>query len=97
MRFQLIEKSKPSLAGLWRGVWMAAVMGTLLSLLNSMGYYWGVLPGVALVIVAGFLPRKQQGIVGLAVFAVCAVWILFRYVPILNGWGFLANRLIGFL
>ena len=94
MRFQLIEKTKPSLTGLWCGVWMAAVMGTLLSLMNSAGYYWAALPGIAFVVAAGFLPRRQQGIAGLAVFTVCAIWFLLCYMPILNGLGFLANRLL---
>lgn len=93
MHFQLIEKKKVSMFSLWRGAWLVALMGTLLSLLGSANYFWAVLPGVALVIAVGFLPRKQQVFIGLGVFALCAVWFLLRDKPILNGLGYFANRL----
>lgn len=93
MHFQLIEKEKQSVHSFWCGIWMAALMATLLSLLDSMAYYWAVLPGVALVFAVGILPRKQRGLAGLAIFVICLVWFFHRYKPILNGLGFFANRL----
>ena len=93
MHFQLIEKEKQSVYSLWCGIWMAALMGTLLSLMDSVTYYWTVLPGIALVIAVGILPRKQRCLAGLAIFVICLVWFYLRYKPILNGLGFFANRL----
>lgn len=93
MHFQLVEKERQSLPGLWNGAWMIVLMGTLLSLLNSMAYCWTVLPGVALVVAAAYLSRKKGALVGLAVFALCAIWFLLRYMPIVDGFQFLSNRL----
>lgn len=93
MHFQLIEKKKPTLPGIWCGIWFFAVMGALLSLVDSLEYFLAVLPGVALVIAAGFLPRKWQKLIGAGVFALCLLWLLLRLAPIGDGLGFLANRL----
>jgi len=93
MHFQLIEKKKSALPGIWCGVWLFAVMGALLSLVDSLEYFLAALPGVALVIAAGFLPRKWQRIIGAGIFALCLVWLYLRLVHIGDGLGFLANRL----
>ncbi len=93
MRFQLIENKKPTLPGLWCGIWFFAVMGALLSMVGGMAYFLAVLPGVAIVIVAGFLPRKWRLVVGICTLALSLVWLLIRLVPIGDGLGFLANKL----
>lgn len=93
MHFQLVEKRKTSEFGLWRGVWLAALMGALLSLVDSLQYFYAVLPGVAIVIAAGFLPWKWQKVVGVVSFASCVIWLVLRLMPIGDGLGFLANRL----
>lgn len=93
MHFQFIEKKKPALPGIWCGVWFFAVMGALLSLVDSLEYFLAALPGVALVIAAGFLPRKWQRIMGAGIFALCLLWLLLRLAHIGDGFGFLANRL----
>ena len=93
MHFQLIEKKKPALLGLWCGIWLFALLGALLSMVDSLEYFLAVLPGVAIVIAAGFLPRKWQRIIGAGVFALCLIWLALRLAPIGDGLGFLANRL----
>lgn len=93
MHFQLIEKKKPTRPGLWCGVWFFALMGALLSLVDSMEYFLAVLPGIVIVITAGFLPRKWQRIIGAGTFALCLIWLFLRLAPIGDGLGFLANRL----
>lgn len=93
MHFQFVEKKKPALPGIWCGIWFFAVMGALLSLVDSLEYFLAVLPGVALVIAAGFLPRKWQRIIGAGIFTLCLLWLLLRLAPIGDGLGFLANRL----
>ena len=93
MHFQLIEKKKPTLPGLWCGIWFFAVMGALLSLVDSLEYFLAALPGVALVIAAGLLSRKWQRLIGAGIFALCLLWLFLRLSPIGDGLGFLANRL----
>ncbi|MBQ7328815.1 MAG: hypothetical protein IJX01_02780 [Oscillospiraceae bacterium] len=93
MHFQFIENKKPTLPGLWCGIWFFAVMGALLSLVDSLEYFLAVLPGVVLVIAAGFLPRKWQRMIGAGIFALCLLWLLLRFAHIGDGLGFLANRL----
>lgn len=93
MHFQIVEKKKPTLLSLWCGIWFFAVMGALLSLVDSLEYFLAVIPGVALVIAAGFLPRKWQRIIGAGIFALCLLWLLLRLAHIGDGLGFLANRL----
>ncbi len=93
MHFQLIEKEKAARPGLWQGLWLAALLGALLSMVDSLAYFWAVLPGVGLVIGVGFLPRKRQRILGAVSFGLCLIWLAFRLVPIGDGLGFLANRL----
>lgn len=93
MHFQLVEKRKTPVSGLWRGVWLAALMGALLSLVDSLQYFYAVLPGVAIVIAAGFLPWKWQKVVGVVSFAFCVIWLVLRLMPIGDGLGFLANQL----
>ena len=93
MHFQLVEKKKLALLGLWCGIWLFALMGALLSLVGSMEYFLAALPGIAIVIAAGFLPRKWQRIIGAGAFALCLIWLFLRLAPIGDGFGFLANRL----
>ena len=93
MHFQFIEKKKPTLPGLWCGIWLLALMGALLSLVDSLEYFLAALPGVVLVIATGFLPRKWQRIVGAGSFVLCLIWLYLRLAPIGDGLGFLANRL----
>ena len=93
MHFQLIENKKPTLPGLWCGIWFFAVMGALLSLVGSLEYFLAVLPGIAILIAAGFLSRKWQRIIGAGIVAVCLIWLLWRLGFIGDGLGFLANRL----
>lgn len=93
MHFQLVENKKPTLLGLWCGIWFFAVMLALLSLVDSLEYFLAVIPGVVFVIAAGFLSRKWQRMIGAGVFALCLVWLLVRLAFIGDGLGFLANRL----
>lgn len=93
MRFQLIENKKTTLPGLWCGIWFFAVMGALLSLVGSLEYFLAALPGIAIVIAAGFLPRKWQRIGGGGVIVLCLLWLLLRLAAIGDGLAFLANRL----
>ncbi len=93
MHFQLVEKNKQSKSSIWCGVWLAAVLGALLSLVDSIQYIYTVLPGVALVIAAGFLPKKWQKRAALITLALCTIWFVLRFKPICNGLGIVANKL----
>lgn len=93
MRFQLIEKKEPTLLGLWCGIWFFAVMGALLSMVGSSEYFLAVVPGIAIVIAAGFLSRKWKRIIGAGTLGVCLLWLLLRLAFIGDGLAFLANRL----
>ena len=93
MHFQLVEKKKPTLLGLWCGVWFFALMGALLSMVGSLEYFLAVIPGVVIVIAVGFLSRKWQRIVGAGTLGLCVIWLLLRLAFIADGLGFLANRL----
>lgn len=93
MHFQFIEKKKPALPGIWCGIWLGVLMGALLSLTDSLEYFLAALPGVAIVIAAGFLSRKWQRVIGAGIFALCLLWLLLRVAHIGDGLGFLANRL----
>lgn len=93
MRFQLIENKKTTLLGLWCGVWLFALLGALLSLVDSLEYFLAVLPGVVILVGASFLPRKWQRIGGAGALVLCLVWVALRRAYIGDGLGFLANRL----
>ena len=93
MHFQLVERNKQSKSSLWCGVWLAAVLGALLSLVDSIQYIYTVLPGVAIVIAAGFLPKKWQKRAILITLALCIIWFTLRFKPICNGLGIVANKL----
>ena len=79
--------------GLWCGIWFFALMGALLSMVGSSAYFLAVLPGVAIVIAAGFLSKKWQRIIGAGTLGLCLLWLLLRLVFIGDGLAFLANRL----
>lgn len=93
MHFQIIEKKKPSRPGLWWGIWLVALMGALLSMVDGLAYFYAVLPGVAMVIAAGFLPRKWRRITGAIGLALCLAWLCLRHRYIADGLACLANQL----
>lgn len=78
---------------LWQGVWLVALLGALLSLIDSMQYIATVIPGVAMVIAAGFLPKRWRWAIGAACLGSCLLWFGLRFAPIVDGLAFLTNRL----
>lgn len=93
MHFQLIDKNKKPMLSLWQGIWLAALLGALLSLIDSMQYIATAIPGVAMVIAAGFLPKKWKWAIGAACLGSCLLWLGLRFAPIVDGLAFLTNRL----
>jgi len=93
MHFQLVEKNKQSKQSVWSGVWIFAILAALLSLLDNFQYIYTAIPAVAIVVGAGFMPKKWQKRMAFIILGICAVWFVFRFKYVCNGIGILANRL----
>ena len=78
---------------LWTGVWLIALMGAILSMIDSLSYFPAILPGAAIVLVAGFLCWRWQKVSGIIALAICLIWLVLRLAAIGDGLGFFANRL----